>query len=453
MYDSTSTDKQLNILAEFRQTVYDHAFTARRDALFELLDAVTLQGPMSSFPWLSLSPTCQRKWPSLYQAVEEGRIDCAWLHTFLAQQVPSHGVCYWALDCTSWLRTHARTLPDRQYVYQPTPLASRGTVNIGYSYSLLDWVPEDNRSWTMSVDVVRVPSAKTEWQVGIEQVQRLSEARQGYVQVLDIVTADAKYGNHKFLRPLRGQRCGVVVAMRRDRVLYRAPTAEEQKHFGARRKHGRRFAFKEPETWGASDEFATFVDERWGQVELRRWNGLHARAAADAPLDIVQARIHLERDKSPDLLWLAWQAPATLPAHLEVTVQTIWQAYPYRWPIEPGTRFRKQHLMWTVPQFHTPQAGDCWSVVVSLAMWMLFLARQVFADQPQPWQKAQQQLTPACVQQAWAALYCAIGTPVRPPQMRGKSPGWPKGKSRQRRDRHRVVRKTPKKAKPAAKAA
>jgi hypothetical protein len=326
-------------------------------------------------------------------------------------------------------------------------------VNIGYSYSLLDWVPEDNHSWTMSVDVVRVPSTKTEWQVGIEQVQRLSVARQDYKQVLDIVTADAKYGNHKFLRPLRGGRCGLVVALRRDRVLYRAPTAQEQKHLGARRKHGRRFAFKEPETWDVPDEFMTFVDERWGPVELRRWNGLHERAAADAPLDIVQARIHLEREKPPNPLWLAWQAPATLPADCQVTVKTIWQAYPHRWPIEPSTRFRKQHLMWTVPQFHTPEAGDRWSVIVSLAMWLLFLARQAVVDQPRVWQKAQAQLTPARVQQGWAALFCTIGSPVSVPKTRGKSPGWPKGKPRQRRERHRVVRKTTKKARASPKTA
>lgn len=453
MYDSDSTDKQLNILTEFRQAVYDHVFTLRRDALFELLDAVTVQGPMRSFPWLSLSPTCQRKWHSLYQAVEEGLIDRASLTAFLAHQVPSHGICYWSLDCTSWLRTHARTLPDRQYVYQPTPLASRGTVNIGYNYSLLDWVPEDNRSWSLSVDVERVRSTKTEWQVGVEQVQRLNEARRGYEQVLDIITADAKYSNHKFLRPLRGQRYGLVVATRRDRVLYRAPTAEEQPHLGRRRKHGQRFAFKEPETWGTPDEFVAFETERWGRVELRRWNNLHARAAADVPLDVIQARIRLEREKPPSPLWLAWQAPSTLPAHLEVTVKTIWEAYLHRWPIEPGIRFRKQHLMWTVPQFHTPETGDRWSLIVSLAMWMLFLARQVVADQPQPWQKAQQHLTPARVQRGWAALYCKIGTPVAAPQTRGKSPGWPRGRARQRREHHRVVRKTPKKAKPAPKAA
>jgi hypothetical protein len=453
VYNSNSTEKQINTLSKFRQAVYEHAFRSRRDAQFELLDALTLEGPTYSFPWLSLSSTCQRKWSSLYQAVEEGQIDEAWLRTFLAQQAPSYGVCYWALDCTSWLRTHARTLPDRQYVYQPTPLTSRGTVNIGYSYSLLDWVPESSRSWTMSVEVMRVPSAKSEWQVGVEQVQRLNEARQGHEQVLDIVTADAKYGNHKFLGSLRGQRCGLVVAMRRDRVLYRAPAPEEQKQRGTRRKHGRRFAFKKRETWGPPDECMAMVHANLGQVELRRWNGLHERAAADAPLDIIQARIHLERDKPPEALWLAWQEPAMLPVGLQVTVETIWQAYLHRWPIEPSIRFRKQQLMWTVPQFHTPETGDHWSLIVSLAMWLLFLGRNVVADRPRSWQKPQQALTPARVQQGWAALFCRIGTPVAPPQTRGKSPGWPPGKTRQRRERHRVVRKTPKKAKRAAKTA
>jgi len=433
--------------------VYKSAFTQRRDALFELLDALLLRGPTVSFPYLSLTPMCQRKWHSLYQAVEEGRMDLCWLRKYLAQQVPAWGICHWALDYTGWARVHANKLPDRQNIYNPTPLASRGTVTIGYSYSLLDSVLEHNHSWSLSVDVQRVLSTQKEWQVGLEQIRRLNEARQGYEQGLDIVVADAKYGNHKFLRPLREQRCGVVVALRRDRVLYNAPTAAEQKRFGRRLKHGQRFAFKEPDTWDQPDEFESFMDERWGQVELRRWNGLHERAAADTPVDVVQARIHLERDKPPEPRWLAWQAPPKIPAHVQVTVRTLWQAYLHRWPVEPSIRFRKQCLMWTLPQFHTPERGDCWSVLVSLALWMLYLARPVVADRPLSWQKRQQELTPARVQRGWAELLCTIGSPVRPPRTRGKSPGWPHGKLRKRRERQRVVRKTPKKAKSKAKAA
>jgi hypothetical protein len=40
---------------------------------------------------------------------------------------------------------------------------------------------------------------------------------------LHIIVADGKYGTHHFLHPLRDVGCGILVRLRRDRVLYRAP--------------------------------------------------------------------------------------------------------------------------------------------------------------------------------------------------------------------------------------
>jgi len=120
----------------------------------------------------------------------------------------------------TWPRPEARTAPDRQYVYQPGRAVNGGTVVIGYPYSLLAWIPSRSQSWALSIDTERVPSTQTDLEVGVEQVKRLGQARQSLPEVLDIVAADAKYGNHKFFRPLRGQHCGVVAAMRADRVLY-----------------------------------------------------------------------------------------------------------------------------------------------------------------------------------------------------------------------------------------
>jgi hypothetical protein len=303
------------------------------------------------------------------------------------------------------------------------------------------------------VDVERIPSTQTDLEVGVQQVKRLGQARQSFPEVLDIVAADAKYGNHKFFRPLKGQRCGLIAAMRSDRVLYRSPTPEEQSPRGRKRKHGQRFAFKEPETWGEPDEFIHLEDERWGTVELHRWNGLHERPSADTPIDVIQARVHLEKAKPPKPFWMGWQSPPVIPPHIQVTAPLLWRAYQQRWPIEPGIRFRKQNLMWTVPRFQTLEANDGWSVVVSLAMWTLYLAREVVADQPLPWQTSQIELTPARVQRGMGELFCKIGTPARSPQTRGKSLGWPKGKVRCRRQRYPVVKKGPKKPQPAAKAA
>ena len=39
---------------------------------------------------------------------------------------------------------------------------------IGHAYSLLDWVPEPNSSWSLSLDVERVSSKQTDLEVGVE---------------------------------------------------------------------------------------------------------------------------------------------------------------------------------------------------------------------------------------------------------------------------------------------
>jgi hypothetical protein len=93
---------------------------------------------------------------------------------------------------------------------------------VGYPYSLLDWVPTPHSSWSLSVNLQRIPSAMTAGEVGVQQITALGKARSDHREGLDIVAADAKYGNARFLRPLQGQPCGIVVRLRKDRVLYRA---------------------------------------------------------------------------------------------------------------------------------------------------------------------------------------------------------------------------------------
>src|SRR5439155_9224154 len=58
-------------LRQFRAGVYD-CFCARRDALFELLDAATVAGLVPSLAYLSLPPVHRRRWGSLYDALTAG---------------------------------------------------------------------------------------------------------------------------------------------------------------------------------------------------------------------------------------------------------------------------------------------------------------------------------------------------------------------------------------------
>jgi hypothetical protein len=438
-----TTQENLNKIIEFRQAIYKDIFTKRRDGLFEAWDAMLLHGALTSFPMLSLNTVFQRKWHSLYKALEKGSIDTGVLESHLSKMVPQEGIRYYALDGTGWPRPRARTMDDRQYMYLPTSAVNGGSVCVGYPYSLLDWVPEPNASWSLSVSVRRIASHESAKSVGIEQIQALNEGRKDSKGVLDIVAGDGKYGNAGFLRPLQTQRCGLVVRLRRDRVLYRAPEEQKIRKRGRPRIHGNRFAFKEPETWCDPDEVIKLEDDRWGQVRLERWNGLHGKLDTDVPLDIIRALVHLEREKPPNPIWLAWQAPDNVPEGIRLDVAVIWQAYCHRWPIEPNIRFRKQRLGWCKPQFQDKETGDRWSWLIALAVWMLYLSRSVVQDHPLPWQKTQRQLTPQRVQQGLPLIFAQFGSPACSPKVRGIPPGWPKGRHRSPKQRFKVVKKLP----------
>jgi hypothetical protein len=434
MQNPFSTAAQRSKLIAFRQAIYQSGFTKRRDAQFELLDALLLAGPIRSFPQLSCTPVFRRHWPSVYAALDDGRQNTDWLRRYLAQQVPTAPLLVFALDGTTWPRPDASTLPDRQYVYQPSAAVDGGAVVVGHAYSILAYIAEPRSSWALPVDVERIASTATAITDGVAQVKRLCATRAAHLaECLHIIAADGKYGTHHFLQPLRDQDCAVLVRLRKDRVLYRAP--EPYGGRGRPRLHGSRFAFKDPTTWGEPDETSTCIDPDWGQVAIHLWSLLHAREAADAPFTALRIQVHGEREQSPEPLWLGWQGPA-------VPAATLWMAYQQRWGVEPSIRLRKQQLDWTLPAFQHLEACDRWTMLVSLAQWLLFLARELVQDQPLPWQPRLPAPTPGRVQQGLGALFAQIGTPAAPPKPRGKPPGWPAGRLRTRPERHAVVKKT-----------
>jgi hypothetical protein len=99
--------------------VYEQALTHERDAQFELIAAILFSPAVQSFAELSLSPVFQRGWPSLYAAVERGRVDEQWLRYYLTRQVPTQGITIFAIDTSVWPRPHTRTLTDLRYEQKP----------------------------------------------------------------------------------------------------------------------------------------------------------------------------------------------------------------------------------------------------------------------------------------------------------------------------------------------
>lgn len=426
--------------------MYDHGLILARDAQFELMDSLLLGLPVRSFPELSLSPVFRRKWPSAYAAIEEGQQDQEWLESHFIQQIPMRPLLVFALDGTGWPHPEAKTLADRQYIYGSTR-AIDGSIVVGHPYSVLAWVSEPNRSWAPPVSVRRITSQQTAAEVGIEQIKQLCRQLQGETSSgLRLIVGDCKYGNHKFLGPLKDEPCGALVRLRCDRVLYGEPGPYSG--FGRPRVHGDRFAFKEPETWGEPDAEVELEDERWGKVRLRRWDDKHALQDASTPFSVILAETHLERHKPSDPFWLAYQPPPDQAPEDQKLVD-LWHGYEWRSPVESSIRFRKQYLHWTLPRFQEPEYCDRWTMLVNVAQWELFLGREVVEDEPLPWQPAQEQLTPERTLQGFGATFPKIGTPAAPPQTRGKSPGWPRGRSRTRPKRYPVVKKGKKQSKAA----
>src|SRR5438105_11177314 len=88
----------LNTLNAFRHAVYG-CFKQAGDALFNTVDALSSETAAHSFPELSLSPLFERRWPSLYEAFEDGQIDAQQLRQVFVQfaPLPSRGsTSFWA---------------------------------------------------------------------------------------------------------------------------------------------------------------------------------------------------------------------------------------------------------------------------------------------------------------------------------------------------------------------
>ncbi len=123
----------LESLRQFRQAIYQTLWPSR-DAAFEIIDAIAASRDARSAVEISLSPTMERNFASLYKAVERTRIDGQSLRPLLVRQAESTGSllfdgwAHYALDHTPYPRPSAPPLSDRGYVH-----GANGAV-IGHHY-------------------------------------------------------------------------------------------------------------------------------------------------------------------------------------------------------------------------------------------------------------------------------------------------------------------------------
>lgn len=250
------------ILAEFRHTLYTTCFTRARDALFDLADALLTDTQARSFVELSQAASFQHAWPSLYEALEDGRIERAALQRLFARHLPTALVgtrLVLGVDVSSILRPDAHTSKDRTLVHRSNLPKDATPVGPGWQFSTLVVLPAPVSCATFILDNRRVPSSETATTIGVAQLTAvLPLLHEEGVPILAVL--DRGYSTVPWLQASAALPLDQLLRARGDRVLYRPPPARQPHQVGRSPLDGPRFKGTDPSThqtpdgdWSGSD--------------------------------------------------------------------------------------------------------------------------------------------------------------------------------------------------------
>jgi hypothetical protein len=277
------------MLTAFRQRLYTTCFTRARDALFDLADALLTDPHAQSFVELSQARCFQRAWPSLYEALEDGRIDRAALRQLFAAYLPramvgTHLVV--GLDVSSILRPDAHTAPDRTLVHRSNLPKDATPVGPGWQFSALVALPAPVSCATYILDSCRITSRDTATTVGAAQLRAVLPLVQ-HLGVRVLVVEDRGYSNAPWLQATQHLDCDHLSRARQDQVLYR-PAPPRTPHPGRPRLDGARFQGRDPETHGPPDADWRGTDAAGQPLQVSCWRNMHLKAARQVPITVIR---------------------------------------------------------------------------------------------------------------------------------------------------------------------
>jgi len=239
--------------------------------------------------------------------------------------------------------------------------------------------------------------------------------------------------------------------LRAGRVFYRVPGPKPPGMGGPPREHGAALRFADPATWDGPAFAGRGGTARYGTVQVRAWDRVHAKLDRDSAwhdhpgkLPVIEGTLIQLRPGCRELrpMWLWASVTGAGPGE----IAALWQAYLRRFGIEHTFRFFKQVLGWDAPKLRDPAAADRWTWLIIAAYTQLRLARRLAADLRLPWQRPQPPgaMTPARVRRGFRAVRETVATPAAPPRPSRPGPGRPKGSpNRHKAPRHHVGKRHP----------
>ncbi len=442
-------------LGGFRAELY--ALLQRRaDALFELTDAILTAGSVPSPVHLSLASVHRRSWSSLYAALSQGRIGVESVRDLLAEQPFDDGLleehpAVYAVDTSSWPRCDAESSPERGYYYHPSRHSAGQPIVAGWAYQLVAQLGFIRDSWTAPVDARRVKPDEDANDAAVEQV-RMLVTRLPQRGEASLFVFDAGYDPVRLQKGLEGYPARILVRLHSSRTFYADAPTPEHRPVGRPFVHGKKFDFKDPNTWHEPSAEHISEEAGYGKVRARAWSGLHPKTRraqeryGSESACVVRGTVVLveverlprgERRRKPKKLWLWWCGGG------EPDLSLLWKSYVRRFDLEHTIRHWKQALGWTTPRVRHPEQADRWTWLILAAYTQLRLARGIVADRRLPWERplSAESLTPTRVLRNFVTLLPLVGTPAGAPKPRGRSPGRPKGRLSGRAKRYPAIKK------------
>jgi hypothetical protein len=340
-----------NTLAQLREQMYG-GFERSRAALFHVSDARLSESQARSLPEWSLSVFFERRWPSVYQALQDGHLTVerlrevfvqAWLET-----PPTDEPIGLGLDSSRRHRLEAESRRDRGMISVPNLPPASKPVSAGWPFSPLMLLPAQPRSWVGIGAQRRRSSEPTAIEVGSEQ------RRAGVPQVRGrplILLADRGYATASLVHACHERGCQALSRLKRQRTLYRAAPPRKEKPRGAPCKPGALFPGTGPETYGPVHAPWEGVDEHGKRVVVSCWTGLHFRAAPEVEVSVIRVLREAARESKRDPRERGFIGTGTQDIPLEQG--RTW--YRKRFSPAHGYRFLKQDLLWTQAPLRTPQ--------------------------------------------------------------------------------------------------
>jgi len=300
-----------------------------------------------SFPEVSPSLCFERKWSSLYQAFQDGRMNEKSLRDIFVRYLPKADAGKWVwigIDASKIARPDAVTEASRTAQQVHNLPECKKPITFGWQFSTVVVLPEEPSSWTYVLDQQRVASKTTAIEVALVPLKRLV----AHLPKNALIVLDRGYDANWLWCQGSSLGIGVLCRLKNNRCLYRpAPPPTGKK--GGRGIDGAQLQPTDATTHAHPDGTWSGTDNKGRPVEITWWKHLHVKPARWLDVTVIRVvRPHAtNKERDPRVSWFAWIGDA------EVDIAQIGLGYARRFGQEHGYRFDKQALLWETPRLRT----------------------------------------------------------------------------------------------------